>query len=182
MQKSTKSPKNRAENKINEEKTGNNFFMKKILCNNQKQIVVVCFGTPQVSGDALGPKVGTLLQQWNIPCFVYGTVSRPVTAKNMSEYMWHIERVHGDATILSVDASLGKREKIGQIAVRKDGVCPAGVKGEKRRFGQVGVLGVVGENGGNPMKALLTINEDYISKMAYKVALMIKQAIFEVLI
>ena len=103
MQKSTKSPKNRAENKINEEKTGNNFFMKKILCNNQKQIVVVCFGTPQVSGDALGPKVGTLLQKWNIPCFVYGTVSRPVTAKNMSEYMWHIERVHTDATILSVD-------------------------------------------------------------------------------
>ena len=156
--------------------------MKNFLCNNKKQIVVVCFGTPQVSGDALGPKVGTLLQRWDIPCFVYGTEARPVTAKNMSEYMCHIERVHSEATILSVDASLVKKENVGQITVRQDGVCPAGIKGETRRFGHVGLHGVVGENGDNPMQELLTINKDYISKMAYKVAFMIKQAIFEVLL
>ena len=80
----------------------------------EKQIVVVCFGTPLVSGDALGPKVGTLLQNWNLPCFVYGTEDRPVTATNMKE--------------------------------------------------------------------LLTIKDDYISKLAYKVAVVIEQAISCVLV
>ena len=61
--------------------------MKKFLNFPEKQIVVVCFGTPLVSGDALGPKVGTLLQNWNLPCFVYGTEDRPVTATNMKEYI-----------------------------------------------------------------------------------------------
>ena len=181
-QKSTKTSKNKGKISINEEKSGNNFFMKKFLENTEKQIVVVCFGTPLVTGDALGPKVGSLLQTWNVPCFVYGTEARPVTATNMIEYMAHIQRVHGEATILSVDASLGKKEKIGQITVRKDGVCPAGVKGEKRRFGDVGLLGVVGENNAEPMKELLTISEDYIVKMAYKVAVVIKQAICEAVV
>ena len=146
-------------------KKGNNFFMKKILNFPQK-----------------GPKVGTLLQKWNLPCFVYGTEARPVTATNMNEYISHVKKVHCDATVLSVDASLGKREKIGQITIRKDGVCPAGVKGEKQRFGDVGLLGVVGENNNEPMRELLTINKDYISKMAYKVAVVIKQAISCVLV
>ena len=148
----------------------------------EKRIVIVCFGTPQVPGDALGPKVGTLLQEWGAPCFVYGTEDRPITAKNMSEYMCHVERVHKNAVILSVDASLGKKEKIGQITIRDDGVCPAGVKGEKRRFGDVGLLGIVGESNNEPMKELLTTKADYISKMAHKVAVVIKEAIFEALV
>ena len=151
--------------------------MKKFIDNQKNQIIVVCFGTPLVSGDALGPKIGTLLQAWNLPCFIYGTEARPITATNMAEYMSHIESVHKDATILSVDASLGKKEKIGQITVRSDGVCPAGVKGKKRRFGHVGLLGIVGENNREPMKELLTANEDYISNMAHKVAILIKQAV-----
>ena len=163
------------------EKSGNNFFMKKFLSDEKKQIVVVCFGTPNVSGDALGPKIGTLLQSFNLPCFVYGTMTRPVTATNMAEYINLVERIHSDATVLSVDASLGTRERIGQISIRADGVCPAGVKGKKRRFGQVGVLGVVGENNHNLMKELLTISDDYITKMAHKVAILIKQAIFHAL-
>ena len=153
--------------------------MKKFWDQEKNQIVVVCFGTPSVSGDALGPKVGTLLQGWNMPCFIYGTEARPVTASNMAEYMDMVEKAHGGCIVLSVDASLGKRERIGQISVKKDGVCPAGIKGEKRRFGNVGILGVVGENTKEPMKELCAVNDDYISKMAYKMAVVIKQAIFE---
>lgn len=162
-------------------KSGNNFFMKKIEKKEKNQIVIVCFGTPTVSGDALGPKIGTLLQRWNIPCFVYGTVDRPVTATNMQEYMEMVENAHKGATVLSVDASLGRKEKIGRFILRKDGVCPAGIKGEKRRFGHIGLLGVVGENNGEPMKELLAVNEDYISNMAHKVAIVINKAICDVL-
>ena len=155
--------------------------MKNFEENKGYQIVVVCFGTPSVVGDSLGPKVGTILKNCNLPCYVYGTEERPITAKNMAEYMAHIDTAHKGATVLSVDASLGKKEKVGQISVRKDGVCPAGVKGQKRRFGDVGLLGVVGENNNNPMQELLTVKEDYISNMAYKLAIVIKQAVLQVL-
>ena len=155
--------------------------MKNFEENKGYQIVVVCFGTPSVVGDSLGPKVGTILKNYNLPCYVYGTEERPITAKNMAEYISHINTVHKGATVLSVDASLGKKEKVGHISVRKDGVCPAGVKGQKRRFGDVGLLGVVGENNNNPMKELLAVKEDYISNMAHKLAIMIKQAVLQVL-
>ena len=157
------------------------FLKEREIESKEKRIVIVCFGTPQVPGDALGPKVGTLLQEWGAPCFVYGTEDRPITAKNMSEYMCHVERVHKNAVILSVDASLGKKEKIGQITIRDDGVCPAGIKGQKDRFGHVGILGVVGENGKDNMLTLLTANDDYVSKLAHKVAVVIKTAIYHVI-
>lgn len=145
------------------------------------QIVVVCFGTPTVNGDSFGPRVGSFLKENNLPCFVYGTLENPVTARNMSEYIAFIKRVHSGGTILTVDASLGKRERIGKIAVRTDGVCPAGIKGEKRRFGDVGVLGVVGDKDTDHMSALLTANTDKVSKMADKVAVLIKDAIESIL-
>ena len=65
--------------------------------------------------------------------------------------------------------------------MRTDGVCPAGIKGEKRRFGDVGVLGVVGDKDTDHISALLTANTDKVSKMADKVAVLIKEAIESIL-
>ncbi len=144
----------------------------------KSQIVVVCFGTPAVAGDALGPKVGTILtSRFNIPCFVYGTEAHPITAKNMEEYLPYIESAHRGATMITVDASLGRKDRIGKLTFRNDGVCPAGVKGNKKRFGDLGILGVVGEKGENNMKTLLTAKADEVSKLALKVAVVIKTAI-----
>jgi putative sporulation protein YyaC len=160
---------------IEQGKRGNNFPMENL---SKKQIVVVCFGTPSVSGDALGPKIGTLLtDKFNLPCFVYGNQTSPVTAKNKDEYIAFVEQVHRGATIIAVDASLGKEDKIGCFTVREDGVCPAGVKGEKARFGHVGILGVVGKSGKDNMLTLLSVSEDKVSKLAYKIAFVIKTAV-----
>ena len=63
---------------------GNNRRMTAI----KRQIVVVCFGTPAISGDSLGPEVGSLLRaDSSFPAFVYGTLDRPITGKNMGEWM-----------------------------------------------------------------------------------------------
>ena len=173
--------KNEKVRRITKNFSGNTFSMKNFEENKGYQIVIVCFGTPLVVGDSLGPKVGTMLKNYNLPCYIYGTEDRPITAKNMAEYIAHVNLAHKGAAVLSVDASLGKKEKIGQISVRKDGVCPAGVKGQKLRFGDVGVLGVVGENNDNPMGELLAVKEDYVSNMAYKIAIVIKQAVLKAL-
>ncbi len=149
--------------------------MENILKN---QIVVVCFGTPTVPGDALGPKIGTILtSKFDIQCFVYGTESHPITAKNMGDFLPFIRSAHKGATVLSVDASLGEKSKIGKFSLRDDGVCPAGIKGNKDRFGDVGILGVVGEKGENNLRTLLTVKADEVSKLAYKIAIVIKTAV-----
>ncbi|MEG2688526.1 MAG: hypothetical protein RSA24_05090, partial [Clostridia bacterium] len=74
-------------------------------------------------------------------------------------------------------AGLGAKSKIGQISVRADGVCPAAVKGQKVRFGDVGILGIVGESGKDALMELLQVSSVYVDDMADKVAFMINNTI-----
>lgn len=153
-------------------------MMKNILYDEQRDIVVVCFGTMAISGDSLGPQVGTLLREkYNISAFVYGTEDCTVNGKNMREWLSFIKQVHEGALFVAIDASLGEKSKVGQIVVRPDGVCPAGVKGKKSRFGDVGILGVVAQNAQDALMQLMTVSPFYVSKLADKVANMINSVL-----
>jgi putative sporulation protein YyaC len=143
-----------------------------------RPVVIVCFGTPTISGDSFGPAVGSLLtDKYHTNAFVYGTTEKPVNGKNMNEWMKFIKTVHSDAVVLSVDASLGQKTKIGQIMLRSDGVCPAAVKGGSMRFGDVGVLAVVGESGGDALMSLMQVSALYVMKLADKVAFLVSKAV-----
>ena len=53
---------------------------------NERDVVIVCFGTNAISGDSLGPLVGTLLtKKYNIGAFVYGTDEAQINGKNTFE-------------------------------------------------------------------------------------------------
>lgn len=43
--------------------------------------ILLCIGTDLVIGDCLGPIVGEILINRNVNAYVYGTLTRPVTAK-----------------------------------------------------------------------------------------------------
>ena len=143
-----------------------------------RQLVVVCFGTPSISGDSLGPEVGTLLKEDSrFPAFVYGTLDRPVTGRNMEEWMTFVREAHEGAVVLAVDACLGDAAHLGRISVRNDGVCPAAVGGRKKRFGDVGIIAVVGDKKGDALTELMQANAVYVSELAGKVADLIKRAV-----
>lgn len=143
-----------------------------------RPIVVVCFGTTAISGDALGPRVGSLLRdKYNVPAFVYGTQEQSVNGKNMLEWIEFIKTVHSDALFIAVDASLGARDKVGQILLRSDGVCPAAIKGKRARFGDVGILAVVAENGRDPLMQLMSVSPLYIDDLADKIGNMLQSAL-----
>lgn len=153
-------------------------MMRATVCESDREIVIVCFGTMSISGDSLGPQVGTLLtKKYNVPAFVYGTDECCVNGKNMKEWMSFIKQVHKDAVFVAVDASLGARSKVGQIVFREDGVCPAGVKGNKLRFGDIGILAVVAQNSSDPLMQLMTVSPLYVEEMANKLANMISYAL-----
>ena len=89
-----------------------------IVDKGEREIVIVCFGTNAISGDALGPMVGTLLtQKYDVPAFVYGTDEAQINGKNMQEWLAFIKSVHQNALFVAVDASLGSKDKVGQIVV-----------------------------------------------------------------
>ncbi len=143
-----------------------------------EQTVIVCFGTPSISGDSLGPQVGSILRdKLNVPAFVYGVDETSINGKNMYEWLEFIKSVHKGATFVAVDASLGQADKVGQIVIRDDGVCPAAIKGKKERFGDVGVLAVVAENKGDALMQLMSVSKLYVAKLADKLANMIYAAI-----
>ena len=144
----------------------------------ERQIVIVCFGTNAISGDSLGPTVGSLLRdKYKVPAFVYGTDDHCVNGKNMGEWIEFIKAVHGNALYIAVDASLGSGEKTGQIILRADGVCPAAIKGKKERFGDVGILGVVAKNSSDPLMQLMSVSPLYVENMADKIANMLQCAL-----
>lgn len=144
----------------------------------ERQLVVVCFGTPAIAGDSLGPEVGTILREdKNFPAFVYGTLDRPVTGRNMNEWISFVRETHKGAVLLAVDACLGEASNLGRISVRSDGVCPAAVGGKKSRFGDVGIIAVVGDKSGDALTELMQANVVYVSELAHKVADLIKSAV-----
>lgn len=149
-----------------------------IVDRSEREIVIVCFGTNAISGDALGPMVGTLLtQKYNVPAFVYGTDESTVNGKNMAQWLSFIKTVHKDAIFVAVDASLGRADKIGEIVIRPDGVCPSGVTGKVERFGDIGILGIVAQNHKDALMQLLCVSPLEVSKMADKICVMINSAL-----
>lgn len=143
-------------------------------------IAIVCFGTPDISGDALGPEIGTLLvEKYNVPAYVYGTKNNPVTAKTMDGFIRHISTVHKNFVVLAVDASLSSHDKLFKFSFCENGVCPAAAVGRKKRFGDVGMLGVVGEKGKDNIRELIKSDRFNVQKLADKMAFVIKQAVEE---
>ncbi len=143
-----------------------------------RDIVIVCFGTTAISGDALGPEVGSLLREkCGVSAFVYGTREHVVNGRNMDEWLGFITAAHKDALFIAVDACLGSPDKVGQVLLRSDGVCPAAVKGKRSRFGDVGILAVVAENEGDALMQLMSVSPVYVQDLAVKTAFMIKEAL-----
>lgn len=70
------------------------------------KIDVFCIGTPHVAGDAIGPLVGSMLQQqsFDVDVNIIGSVKNPVT---YTSYSRHKELLRDDAFIIVVDSTVG---------------------------------------------------------------------------
>lgn len=71
-----------------------------------KEPIFVCIGTPNVSGDSIGPYIGSLLQHEGFK--VYGTIQEPVTAKkvnSLSRKLWVKNFLN--RPIIAIDACIG---------------------------------------------------------------------------
>ncbi|MCQ6279410.1 spore protease YyaC [Bacillus sp. EB600] len=95
-----------------------------ILHHTSKEIIFLCVGSDRSTGDSLGPIVGTLLKEKNIPFPIYGTLQAPVHALNIKNVIEDIHNTFEDPFIIGIDACLGDERKIGTIFIREGSFFP----------------------------------------------------------
>ena len=67
-----------------------------------EDLVLLCIGTDKITGDCLGPLVGSKLKQRKFPYPLYGTLEKPLHAGNLTEQLPEISLVHPDACTLAM--------------------------------------------------------------------------------
>ncbi|MCI8728339.1 MAG: spore protease YyaC [Clostridia bacterium] len=140
----------------------------------KKEIVILCIGSSQITGDSVGPMVGDLLKEKGVRAYVYGTMSRPVNAKNLEDYIGMIKEHHTGSLVMVVDATVGEEGDIGEIRINRNGVKPGGaVNKDLPRVGDIGILGVVAKRSNNLVNALMGVDALLVRKIARRISSLI---------
>lgn len=132
-------------------------YLNTLLFEYETDPVFLCIGSDRVTGDALGPLVGSRLAQYEAsPSYgskktgieVYGTLALPVHALNLNEILHHIREYHPHNPVVAIDASLGVRDHVGYLTVGKGSLSPgAGVNKNLANAGDIFITGIVGAAG-----------------------------------
>ncbi len=119
------------------------------LCPPNIDPVFVCIGSDRVTGDSLGPLVGTSLYHSELfPYPVYGTLDYPIHALNLRDAMRFIKSSHPRSPVIAVDASLGAKRHQHYITVSTGSICPgAGVDKKLMEVGDISITGIINISG-----------------------------------
>ncbi len=109
---------------------------------NNKTPIFVCIGSDMVLGDSLGPLVGTFLKNKKIRSYVYGTLSFPITAKEIEYARTYLKETHPNSISIAIDAAIGDPNDVGLIRVLNKGLKPG--LGVDKKLGTMGDLSIVG--------------------------------------
>ena len=141
------------------------------------ETVVICIGSDKVSGDMLGPLVGSALRDdYDLPCPVYGAVGESVNGVNLASYVRMIKRRHEGSRLIAVDAALGKESDVGKIRLKRGGVKAGGALDRKiDAVGDLGIVGIVAKESApkDVVRALLAVPFELVSALAQGIAEMI---------
>ena len=110
--------------------------------------IVVCVGSDLAIGDSLGPIVGSMLRYktQGLNTFIYGTLSSPVTAKEIKYLRSHLKTTHKKRTVIVVDAAIGAQGDIGTIKLSNTPLYPgAGANKKLGAIGDLSIMGIVAE-------------------------------------
>nr|WP_227793373.1 spore protease YyaC [Paenibacillus guangzhouensis] len=160
------SPSSGARQKMSAERLSS-FFQSIFAAHPVDQLSFVCIGTDRSTGDALGPFLGTLLEQRGFP-HVIGTLANPCDATNLAERVKTIPPHH---IVVAVDACLGHPSMVGQYYVSCSPLKPAeSVGGGLPEVGHYSVAAVVNVSGPKPYWTLQMTSLYHVMQMAEKIA------------
>ena len=146
-----------------------------------KEIVFICIGTTMCMGDALGPLVGEMLSQCitNDRIHVVGNLRYNIHYDNLSDVLKKIQESMKHSYQIIIDAALGSKQDIGKIMLSKKIVPGSAIKKQQYVIGNLGILGVVGEDLKQKERNLVTLSDiptTRIEDLANKISSLILKA------
>lgn len=137
-------------------------------------VAFVCIGTDRSSGDALGPLVGTYLQEAGYPK-VIGTLEYPCDACNLIERLQEIEP---DDIVIAVDACLGQQLSVGLYQVSNGPLLPGKSVGKVLpQVGDYTIAAIVNADGPKQYAILQTTSLYKVMSMAREITEAIQRTI-----
>ncbi|MFS0634731.1 spore protease YyaC [Mesobacillus foraminis] len=142
-----------------------------IIPNGIEHIYVAGIGSNVISGDSVGPLVGTLLKNiYPGHLTVIGSLQSPLDAVTLGRENPNVP-FHSNSFVIAVDSVLGKKEMVNSIIVRKGTLLPGiGLGNQLPSLGDCSIMGVVLENNPDLHSSLLYTNLDTIFTMAMNIA------------
>ncbi len=147
--------------------------------NPAKKLVLLCIGSDRATGDALGPIIGYKLSKYHYDnLIIYGTLQKPVHAKNLSSTLDDIRLTHPDSTVIAIDASLGSISHVGYITLGEGALRPGvGVDKELPLVGDIFITGIVNISGILNHTLLQTTRLDIVMQLADYICLGIRYSL-----
>lgn len=150
---------------------------------NDQDLVILCIGTDRSTGDSLGPLVGYKLSPF-IPHYnkvhLFGTLNKPVHAKNLASTIKYINLYHPKSFILAIDASLGSIDKIGYINIKEGPLKPGlGVNKNLPSTGNISITGVVNVGGMMEYMILQNTRLSLVMNMAETISKSIHRVLYK---
>lgn len=142
-----------------------------------REIVLVCIGSDRATGDCLGPIVGHKLRlherRYNKKGFhLYGTLEKPIHAKNLEATVNFIQLYHPEALIIAIDASLGISDHVGYVTLGEGALNPGvGVDKNLPAVGDIFITGIVNLSGFGGQMLLQTTHLNLVMQLADFIAL-----------
>lgn len=127
---------------------GEVLVLKKMMAQRNAPPVIVCIGSDLSVGDSLGPVTGTKLKEKlsGLNVYVYGTLSKPITAHEVKYMNDFIKSTHPQSPIIAIDAAVGAAGDIGLIKISNRALKPgSGASKNLQKIGDVSIMGIVAE-------------------------------------
>lgn len=122
--------------------------LKKIANLNGEPPVILCIGSDLSVGDSLGPVTGSKLKKSlsGLNCYIYGTLEKPITAKEVKYINDFLRATHPNSTIIAIDAAVGDAGDIGLIKITPHPLHPgSGANKKLQKVGDISIMGIIAE-------------------------------------
>ena len=135
--------------------------------------VVVCVGSDLAIGDSLGPITGSMLKYktQGLKTFIYGTLSSPITAKEIRYLRAFLKETHPLSPVIALDAAVGAEGDIGLMKLYDTPLYPgAGANKKLGAIGDISIMGIVAEKSVANFGLLNTTRLHLVYSMAEKLS------------
>lgn len=136
-----------------------------------QHICVTGIGSNVISGDSLGPFVGTLLRE-SFPTHltVYGNLQSPLDGTTLETGISRLN-LPSNCFVIAIDSVLGSESLLNSIVIRNNALSPgAGLGKNLPSIGDCSVMGVVFDKHSSDKTALLYTDLHLIYTMAVNIA------------